>query len=192
MIAILGAALLLVAALYGASRALSLERPLAWYWLTGFGTWALAALAAIIGFLGDEGPTPLYLAITQLATLMGGTGFLIAAATMLIRPLPELWVNIAFLGALALLVTGQMLGLAGPAGALTMIVQIGLIGLGVSQYNSKGRPALMIGGGAAVMMLAPLLARGLPAGDMRFALMFILAAGGLYLLSEAAAHKEPT
>lgn len=146
----------------------------------------MAGLAALIAFLTTGGPTSTYVAIAQMAALVGGMGFLVAVATRFIRPLPELWVNIAFLAALGALVAGQIFGLAGPAGAFTLVVQIGLIGLGLSQFGDKGRPALMVAGGGGVLMMAPLLARGLPAGDLRFLILFALAAGGLYLLSEAA------
>lgn len=185
MIAILGGALLTLSAIYAARRAIDLERPLAWYWLTGFGTWALAGLAAVIAFLGAGGPTPLYIAVTQLATLIGGMGFVIAAATQLIRPLPELWVNIAFLTALGIMVAGQVFGLAGPAGLFTLVIQIALVGLGASQYRAKGRPAMMIAIGGAGLILAPMSARFIPAGEIRFLILFGMAAIAIYFLSDA-------
>lgn len=192
MIAVLGAALLTLSAIYAASRAINLDRPLAWYWLTGFGTWALAGLAAVIAFLTEGGPTPIYIAVTQLATLIGGMGFVIAAATALIRPLPELWVNIGFLAALGIMVAGQMFGLAGPAGLFTLVVQIALVGLGASQYRNKGRPALMVAVGGAGLILAPMTARFIQAGEIRFLVLFGMAAAAIYFLNDAASGSDET
>lgn len=128
------------------------------YWWAGFGSYLLMGLAGAgvsAGVFGDD--TTYYTAASTLSAVLGSAGFLLAAVNRFLSAIPEMWVNIAFAIVLGIVVATFGTGAVMFAGMIGLVLMLGLVVLAMSRAGEAGRPLIMIGIGAAVIALAPIL-----------------------------------
>jgi len=128
------------------------------YWWAGFFPFAMMGAAGAAVSLGvNDGDTSFYMAASTLAAVLGSAGFLLATVNRYLQEIPEMWVNIAFAIVLAIVIATFGTGAMAYAGMLGLVMMLGLVVLAVTRAGHGGAPLIMIGAGAAVIALAPIL-----------------------------------
>ncbi len=166
------------------------ETPERLYWWAGFVPYVLMGLAGAGVAAGVEQAKAIYQGVAVLAAVLGSVGILLAAVTRFLKPIPELWANIAFAITLGIVIASLGAGAAPYAGMVGLAILLGIVALGIGRFGELGIGAGLLAAGAFLLALAPMTAPALAQSVLTTVpianIMFLQTALGLALIIEGA------